>query len=97
MGIGIDIGSYNTKLVELNQEKNQTRLNNLGMSKLLPDSIIYEPEKITQNIISTNVKDLVRSNNITSKNHNNAAIGIPASKSIIKYIVKKDQTAIKRI
>ena len=49
------------------KKKNKTRLNNLGLSKLLPDNVIYEPEKITQSIISTNVKDLVRFNNITSK------------------------------
>ncbi len=69
MSIGIDIGSYQTKVVELNQEKNSVRLKGYGIDTLLSNDIAYEPEKLTHTIIASNIRDLIKSNKFTVKNN----------------------------
>ena len=87
MGLGIDIGSYNTKLVELIQKDNKTYLNKIGMHTLLPDDIPFDSNKLTVNMISSRIKELINSINIPANKNKNAVLGIPASNSIIKHIV----------
>ena len=53
----------------------------------MPDDIAYETEKVTPNIISTKLKDLLRRNNLTIKKNNPTILGIPPAQSIIKYLI----------
>ena len=87
MGLGIDIGNYNTKLVELVQDNNKTHLKNFGIGTLLPDDVAYDIEKLSVSIISSRVKELMNSKNIVASKNKNAVMGIAASKSIIKHLV----------
>ncbi len=80
--LGIDIGSYSIKFVEITIEKNQIKLNNLGYSVLNPN-VIVNGYIISLNLIIQTIKKLIKRFKIKSKL---CAVSIPGNKVIIKRL-----------
>ncbi|MEO0184915.1 MAG: type IV pilus assembly protein PilM [candidate division WOR-3 bacterium] len=80
--IGLDIGSSQTKIVELSPGKTR-KLINYGISKILPDAIV-EGEIIDREAVLDSIRTLLESRNITTKD---VVIGLAGRDVIIKRIV----------
>ncbi len=80
--IGLDIGSSQTKIVELSPGKTK-KLINYGISKILPDAIV-EGEIIDREAVLDSIRTLLESRNITTKD---VVIGLAGRDVIIKRIV----------
>jgi type IV pilus assembly protein PilM len=80
--IGLDIGSSQTKIVELTPGKTK-KLVNYGISKVLPDAIV-EGEIIDREAVLDSIRTLLESKNITTKD---VVIGLAGRDVIIKRIV----------
>ncbi len=79
--IGLDIGSSQTKLVELSSGKGK-KLLNYGISKVLPDAIV-EGEIIDREAVLDSIRSLIESKGFTTKD---VVIGIAGRDVIIKRI-----------
>lgn len=79
--IGLDIGSSQTKLVELSSGKSK-KLLNYGISKVLPDAIV-EGEIIDREAVLDSVRSLIESKGFTTRD---VVIGIAGRDVIIKRI-----------
>mgnify|MGYP005839460583 CR=1 FL=1 len=80
--IGLDIGSSQTKIVELSPGKTK-KLINYGVSKILPDAIV-EGEIIDREAVLDSIRTLLESRNITTKD---VVIGLAGRDVIIKRIL----------
>lgn len=80
--IGLDVGSSQTKIVELSPGKTK-KLINYGISKILPDAIV-EGEIIDREAVLDSIRTLLESRNITTKD---VVIGLAGRDVIIKRIV----------
>ncbi len=79
--IGLDIGSSQTKMVELSTGKTK-KLINYGISKVLPDAIV-EGEIIDREAVLDSIRSLLESKGFTTKN---VVIGLAGRDVIIKRI-----------
>ena len=79
--IGLDIGSSQTKMVELSTGKNR-KLLNYGLSKVLPDAIV-EGEIIDREAVLDSIRSLIENKGFTTKD---VVIGLAGSDVIIKRI-----------
>ncbi len=79
--IGLDIGSSQTKMVELSTGKNK-KLINYGISKVLPDAIV-EGEIIDREAVLDSIRTVLESRNFTTKD---VVIGLAGRDVIIKRI-----------
>jgi len=80
--IGLDIGSSQTKIVELSPGKSK-KLVNFGISKVLPDAIV-EGEIIDREAVLDSIRTLMESKGFTTKD---VVIGIAGRDVIIKRII----------
>lgn len=80
--IGLDIGSSQTKIVELSPGKTK-KLINYGISKILPDAIV-EGEIIDREAVLDSIRTLLESRNITTKD---VVIGLAGRDVIIKRVI----------
>ncbi len=79
--IGLDIGSSQTKMVELSTGKNR-KLLNYGLSKVLPDAIV-EGEIIDREAVLDSIRSLIENKGFTTKD---VVIGLAGRDVIIKRI-----------
>lgn len=79
--IGLDIGSSQTKMVELSTGKNR-KLVNYGLSKVLPDAIV-EGEIIDREAVLDSIRSLIENKGFTTKD---VVIGLAGRDVIIKRI-----------
>jgi type IV pilus assembly protein PilM len=79
--LGLDIGSSQTKIVELSAGKNK-KLVNYGISKVLPDAIV-EGEIIDREAVLDSIRSLIESRGFTTKD---IVIGLAGRDVIIKRI-----------
>jgi len=79
--IGLDIGSSQTKMVELSTGKTR-KLVNYGISKVLPDAIV-EGEIIDREAVLDSIRSLIESKGFTTKD---VVIGLAGRDVIIKRI-----------
>jgi type IV pilus assembly protein PilM len=80
--IGLDIGSSQTKIVELSAGKTR-KLINYGVSKVLPDAIV-EGEIIDREAVLDSIRTLIESKGFTAKD---VVIGMAGRDVIIKRII----------
>ena len=80
--LGLDIGSYSIKFIEIDIENNSVKLKNLGFIQLPPE-IIIDGYIISLHLISIAIKKLIKGYKITA---NDTATAIPGNKVIIKRI-----------
>lgn len=80
--VGLDVGSSQTKIVEISPGKTK-KLVNYGISKILPDAIV-EGEIIDREAVLDSIRTLLESRNITTKD---VVIGLAGRDVIIKRIV----------
>lgn len=80
--IGLDIGSSQTKIVELSPGKTK-KLLNYGISKVLPDAIV-EGEIIDREAVLDSVRTLLESKSVAAKD---VVIGLAGRHVIIKRII----------
>ena len=67
MSFGLDIGKYSVKIVELEQNKDQIAIKNIGEKNLFDDLNKFDHDKITKSQISACVQDLCVQMNIKPK------------------------------
>ena len=67
MSLGIDIGKYSVKIVELEQSGDQTKIKKIGEKNLFDDLTKYNHDKITASQISACIQDLCNEMNIKPK------------------------------
>ena len=79
--VGLDIGSSQTKMVELSTGKNR-KLLNYGLSKVLPDAIV-EGEIIDREAVLDSIRSLIENKGFTTKD---VVIGLAGRDVIIKRI-----------
>jgi type IV pilus assembly protein PilM len=79
--LGLDIGSSQTKIIELSAGKSK-KLVNFGISKVLPDAIV-EGEIIDREAVLDSIRTLVETKGFTSKD---VVLGIAGRDVIIKRI-----------
>lgn len=79
--IGLDIGSSQTKMIELSTGKTR-KLVNYGISKVLPDAIV-EGEIIDREAVLDSIRSLIESKGFTTKD---VVIGLAGRDVIIKRI-----------
>jgi type IV pilus assembly protein PilM len=79
--LGLDIGSSQTKIVELSAGKNK-KLLNFGISKVLPDAIV-EGEIIDREAVLDSIRTLIETKGFSSKD---VVLGIAGRDVIIKRI-----------
>ena len=79
--IGLDIGSSQTKIVELSTGKSK-KLVNIGISKVLPDAIV-EGEIIDREAVLDSIRTLIEGKSFTAKD---VVIGLAGRDVIIKRI-----------
>uniref|UniRef100_A0A7C4XDN9 Type IV pilus assembly protein PilM n=1 Tax=candidate division WOR-3 bacterium TaxID=2052148 RepID=A0A7C4XDN9_UNCW3 len=80
--LGLDIGSSQTKIVELSPGKTK-KLVNFGISKVLPDAIV-EGEIIDREAVLDSIRTLIESKGFTAKD---VVIGLAGRDVIIKRIL----------
>ena len=68
MSLGLDIGKYSVKIVELEQRKDQQlAIKNIGEKNLFDDLNKFDHDKITKSQISACIQDLCKEMNIKPK------------------------------
>jgi len=87
MSLGIDLGSYDSKVVELIEQNDSVQVKSIGKRALFPDISIYSPDKLSRAIWSANIQDLFKEQKLAYKKNKNVIFGIPSSKSIFKHLV----------
>jgi len=67
MSLGLDIGKYSIKIVELEQNKDELKIKNIGEKNLFDDLNKFDHDKITNSQISACIQDLCNEMNIKPK------------------------------
>lgn len=87
MAIGIDLGSFDSKMVELVESNNNVQVKSLGTRPIFPDITGYSTEKLNKSVWSNNIQELCKEKKISIKKQKYATFSIPSSKSIFKHLV----------
>ena len=67
MSLGIDIGKFSIKLVELERDKEQINLINVGSINTFDNIDLYDIDKISKSQIIACIQDLCSNMNIKTK------------------------------
>ena len=67
MSLGLDIGKYSVKIVELEKNKDQVVIKNIGEKNLFDDLNKFDHDKITKSQMSACIQDLCNEMNIKPK------------------------------
>jgi type IV pilus assembly protein PilM len=87
MALGIDLGSFDSKMVELVESNDLVQLKAMGTRPLFPDISTYSTEKLNKAVWSNNIQELCKKEKISIKRQKQVAFSIPSSKSIFKHLV----------
>ena len=87
MALGIDLGSFDSKMVELVESNDALQVKALGTRPLFSDISAYSTEKLNKAVWSNNVQQLCKEKNLSIRKQKQVAFSIPSSKSIFKHLV----------
>lgn len=90
MALGIDLGNFDTKVVELREINDKIEVINIKKQALFSDISKYDHEKINRSMWSSCVSEILKNIKISPKRNKGAVFGIPSSKSIIKHLITID-------
>ena len=90
MSIGLDIGHFKSKVVELNQDGDNVSVVNVGSNRSFNDIKKFDPENMTKAQWVANIQDLFQSLNIKTRNQKNLVSSLIGSSTTIKQIVTLD-------
>ena len=85
MALGIDLGSFDSKMVELVESNDAIEVKVLGTRPLFSDISIYNTEKLNKAVWSNNIQQLCEEKNLSIRKQKQVAFSIPSSKSIFKF------------
>jgi len=87
MALGIDLGSFDSKMVELVESSDGIQVKALGTRPLFPDISTYSTEKLNKAVWANNIQQLCKEKKISIRKQRQVAFSIPPSKSIFKHLV----------
>lgn len=87
MALGIDLGSFDSKMVELVESNDAIQVKTLGTRPLFSDISAYSTEKLNKAVWSNNIQQLCKEKKLSIKKQKQVAFSIPSSKSIFKHLV----------
>ena len=86
MSLGIDIGKYSIKIVELLKDKDKVYVNNIGKINNFSDLNKFDPEKITKTQFSASIQDLCKKLNIKPRKIKKVTSSLPGDTIDIRQI-----------
>ena len=87
MALGIDLGSFDSKMVELVESNDAVQVKALGTRPLFSDISAYSTEKLNKAVWSNNIQQLCKEKKLSIKKQKQVTFSIPSSKSIFKHLV----------
>ena len=86
MSLGLDIGKYSIKIVELEQSKDKLSIKNIGEKNLFDDLNKFDHDKITKSQISASIQDLCKEMNIKPKKIKNLTSSLSGKATDVRQI-----------
>ena len=90
MSLGIDIGKYSIKIVELQEANNSFEIKNIGFKNTFEDIKKFDLEKINKSQLIATIQDLCKSMNLNPKRIKGLVSAIPSSLSDVRQISTLD-------
>ena len=90
MSIGLDIGHFNSKLIQLNQKGANITIVKIGSNKNFENLATFDPETITKSQWVANIQDLLQSLKIKPRTQKILTSSLIASSTTIKQILTLD-------
>ena len=87
MALGIDLGTFDSKVVELIESNDTVQVKTLGFRPIFSDISVYNAEKLNKSVWSNNIQQLCKEKKISIKKQKQIALSIPSSKTIFKHLV----------
>ena len=87
MALGIDLGSFDSKMVELVESNDAIQVKSLGTRALFSDTSVYSTEKLNKAVWSNNIQQLCKEEKIAIKKQKQVTFSIPSSRSIFRHLV----------
>ena len=84
MALGIDLGSFDSKMVELVESSDAVQAKTMGTRPIFSDISAYSTEKLNKSVWSNNIQQLCKEKKISIKKQKQVAFSIPSSKTIFK-------------
>ena len=90
MALGIDLGSFDSKMVELIESNDTVQVKSMGTRPIFSDISGYSTEKLNKSVWSDNIQQLCKEKKLSIKKQKQVAFSIPSSKTIFKHLVTLD-------
>ena len=90
MTLGIDIGKYKIKIVELEKSNNEVSIKNIDSFMVFDDINKFNLEKITSSQIEACIQDLCKKMNLNPKKYKNIITSIPGNIVDVRQITTLD-------
>jgi len=87
MALGIDLGSFDTKIVELVESGETVHVNSMGTRPIFSDISTYSTEKLNRSVWSNSIQELCKEKKLSIKKQKQVSFNIPSSKAIFKHLV----------
>ena len=87
MALGIDLGSFDSKIVELVESNDVVQVKSIGTRPIFSEISTYSIEKLNKSVWSNNIQQLCKENKLSIKKQKQVAFSIPSSKAIFKHLV----------
>jgi len=87
MALGIDLGSFDSKIVELIESNDAVQVKTMGTRPIFSDISAYSTEKLNKSVWSNNIQQLCKGIKLSIKKQKQVAFSIPSSKAIFKHLV----------
>ena len=87
MALGIDLGTFDSKVVELIESNDTVQVKTMGSRPIFSDISAYSTEKLNKSVWSNNIQQLCKEKKLSIKKQKQIALSIPSSKTIFKHLV----------
>ena len=87
MALGIDLGTFDSKVVELIESNDTVQVKTMGFRPIFSDISAYSTEKLNKSVWSNNIQQLCKEKKLSIKKQKQIALSIPSSKTIFKHLV----------
>jgi len=87
MALGIDLGSFDSKVVELIESNDAVQVKSMGTRPIFSEISTYSTEKLNKSVWSNNIQELCKKEKISIKKQKQVAFSIPSSKAIFKHLI----------